>query len=90
MVRPSDLPFPKNINFTFIRGAHCFGLCFCSLFYFFYSNTLSCLRLWTSIYTIVTLFLLLRVFGTLVVHPSLSFMKNECFLSSSSIMFEYV
>ena len=30
-----------------------------------------------TLYTIVTLFL--RVFGTLVVHPSLNFMKNECF-----------
>ena len=34
-LRTLILPFPKNINFTFIRGAHCFGLCFCSLFFYF-------------------------------------------------------
>ena len=62
-----------------------------SLFFFYFllfKHIISSKVMDEPLYTIVTLFL--RVFGTLVVHPSLNFMKNECFLSSSSIMFEYI
>ena len=56
MVRLSNLHFLKNINFTFIGGARCFGLCFCSLFLFKY--IISSKVMDKPLYTIVTLFLL--------------------------------
>ena len=58
MVRPSNLHFPKNINFTFIGGTRCFGLCFYSLFFILFKYIISSKVMDEPLYTIVTLFLL--------------------------------
>ena len=57
MVCPSNLHFPKKINFIFIGGARCFGLCFCSLFFSF-KYIISFKVMDEPLYTIVILFLL--------------------------------